>query len=248
MTSTSTARGGQVGPTHVPARRAAGGPPVASGNAIRGSRVGAGPMGEAERGETAPRFRISYWCANGHETQPSFSEEAGVQPPGDLGLPALRLPGRPGPGEPAVAAAERAVQDAPGLREGAAQRRRRRGDPRGGAGAAARPPAHPLSSRPTPDGSTGRARQHGVARPHRSVSGAFGVCGQGLAIRVTRAAGRTPRPGRAATGSAAGPRAPAAGHGERRRRRPAPARPRRPSRRRRRAARPPAPARIAGER
>lgn len=54
---------------------------MASGNAIRGSRVGAGPMGEAERGETAPRFRISYWCANGHETTPSFSEEVGVQPP-----------------------------------------------------------------------------------------------------------------------------------------------------------------------
>ena len=54
---------------------------MASGNAIRWSRVGAGPMGEAERGDTAPRFRISYWCANGHQTQPSFSEEAGVSPP-----------------------------------------------------------------------------------------------------------------------------------------------------------------------
>lgn len=54
---------------------------MASGNAIRGSRVGAGPMGEAERGETAPRFRISYWCANGHETRPSFSEDVGLQPP-----------------------------------------------------------------------------------------------------------------------------------------------------------------------
>ncbi len=38
-------------------------------------------MGEAERGDTAPRFRISYWCANGHETKPSFAEEAGAQPP-----------------------------------------------------------------------------------------------------------------------------------------------------------------------
>jgi hypothetical protein len=32
-------------------------------------------MGEAERGEAAPRVSISYWCANGHETRPSFSEE-----------------------------------------------------------------------------------------------------------------------------------------------------------------------------
>ena len=54
---------------------------MSSGNAIRGSRVGAGPMGEAERGETAPRFRISYWCANGHETRPIFSEDVGVAPP-----------------------------------------------------------------------------------------------------------------------------------------------------------------------
>ena len=54
---------------------------MASGNAIRGSRVGAGPMGEAERGDSAPRLQISYWCANGHETRPSFSEEAGAQPP-----------------------------------------------------------------------------------------------------------------------------------------------------------------------
>ncbi|AUG80149.1 RNA polymerase-binding protein RbpA [Kitasatospora sp. NBC_00085] len=49
---------------------------MASGNAIRGSRVGAGPMGEAERGESAPRSRISFWCANKHETRPSFAAEA----------------------------------------------------------------------------------------------------------------------------------------------------------------------------
>ncbi len=33
-------------------------------------------MGETERGESAPRRRISFWCANGHETLPSFAEEA----------------------------------------------------------------------------------------------------------------------------------------------------------------------------
>ena len=77
---------------------------MASGNAIRGSRVGAGPMGEAERGESAPRVRISYWCANGHETQPSFAEDARCDAR-DVGLPALRAPRRAGPGEPAVPAA-----------------------------------------------------------------------------------------------------------------------------------------------
>ncbi|HVM28101.1 MAG TPA: RNA polymerase-binding protein RbpA [Mycobacteriales bacterium] len=51
---------------------------MAGGNAIRGSRVGAGPMGEAERGEAAPRIRVSFWCANQHETTPSFSDDASV--------------------------------------------------------------------------------------------------------------------------------------------------------------------------
>ncbi len=54
---------------------------MASGSAIRGSRVGAGPMGEAERGDAAPRIWISYWCANGHETRPSFAEEAAAEAP-----------------------------------------------------------------------------------------------------------------------------------------------------------------------
>jgi rubredoxin len=51
---------------------------VAGGNAIRGSRVGAGPMGETERGESAPRKRVSFWCANGHESRPSFAEDAQI--------------------------------------------------------------------------------------------------------------------------------------------------------------------------
>ena len=52
---------------------------MAGGNAIRGTRVGAGPMGEAERGESAPRRRIAFFCANGHETRPVFAADA-VQP------------------------------------------------------------------------------------------------------------------------------------------------------------------------
>ena len=54
---------------------------MAGGNAIRGSRVGAGPMGESERGDTAPRRRVSYWCSNGHETAPSFAQEHGSEIP-----------------------------------------------------------------------------------------------------------------------------------------------------------------------
>lgn len=35
-------------------------------------------MGEAERGETAPRVWITFWCARGHETTPSFAADAPV--------------------------------------------------------------------------------------------------------------------------------------------------------------------------
>ena len=66
---------------------------MSGGNAIRGSRVGAGPMGEAERGEAAPRIRVSFWCANKHETRPSFAEEAQIPETWDCprcGFPAGR--------------------------------------------------------------------------------------------------------------------------------------------------------------
>src|SRR5690625_7442422 len=56
-------------------------------NAIRGSRVGAGPMGEAERGEAAPRFYVSYWCANGHVTRPSFAQETQEEVPEEWDCP-----------------------------------------------------------------------------------------------------------------------------------------------------------------
>jgi hypothetical protein len=65
---------------------------VSSGNAIRGSRVGAGPLGEAERGDSAPRVRVSYWCANGHETRPSFAEENGVLLPDTWDCPRCGFP------------------------------------------------------------------------------------------------------------------------------------------------------------
>ena len=66
---------------------------MAGGNAIRGSRVGAGPMGEAERGEAAPRHRIPYWCANGHETRIAFADDADVPERGTAPAAASR-PGR----------------------------------------------------------------------------------------------------------------------------------------------------------
>jgi hypothetical protein len=62
-----------------------------AGNAIRGSRVGAGPMGEAERGESAPRQTISYFCAHAHESVVNFAAEAQIPESWDCprcGLPA----------------------------------------------------------------------------------------------------------------------------------------------------------------
>lgn len=46
---------------------------MAGGSAIRGSRVGAGPLGEDERGESVPRQVVHYYCVNGHVTAPSFA-------------------------------------------------------------------------------------------------------------------------------------------------------------------------------
>jgi hypothetical protein len=43
------------------------------GNAIRGSRIGAGPMGEADRGFKAERVTLTYYCSNGHEHTRSFA-------------------------------------------------------------------------------------------------------------------------------------------------------------------------------
>lgn len=48
-------------------------------------------MGEAERGDSAPRIRMSFWCANGHESSPSFASDAQIPEEWDCpkcGLPA----------------------------------------------------------------------------------------------------------------------------------------------------------------
>lgn len=71
---------------------------MASGNAIRGTRVGAGPMGESERGEAAPKRRVSFWCANGHESTVSFAADADLPDTWDCprcGYPAGQDEGRP---------------------------------------------------------------------------------------------------------------------------------------------------------
>ncbi len=46
---------------------------ASGGSAIRGSRVGSGPMGEQDRGYHADRVAISYWDALGNETVRYFA-------------------------------------------------------------------------------------------------------------------------------------------------------------------------------
>ena len=46
---------------------------ASGGSAIRGSRVGSGPMGEQDRGYHADRVAISYWDVQGNETVRYFA-------------------------------------------------------------------------------------------------------------------------------------------------------------------------------
>jgi hypothetical protein len=46
---------------------------ASGGSAIRGSRVGAGPMGEQDRGFHADRIAVSYWDELGNETVRHFA-------------------------------------------------------------------------------------------------------------------------------------------------------------------------------
>ncbi len=46
---------------------------VSGGSAIRGSRVGSGPMGEQDRGVHADRIAVSYWDVHGNETIRHFA-------------------------------------------------------------------------------------------------------------------------------------------------------------------------------
>ncbi|HEY0260543.1 MAG TPA: RNA polymerase-binding protein RbpA [Lacisediminihabitans sp.] len=81
---------------------------ASGGSAIRGSRVGAGPMGEQDRGYHAERLQVFYWCANGHELSPYFL--ATIEPaeiPETLDCPNCGLPaGRDKENPPSVAKLE----------------------------------------------------------------------------------------------------------------------------------------------
>ena len=167
------------------------------GNAIRGSRVGAGPMGEAERGEAAPRQNVTFFCSNEHRTLIAFAVEAVVPETWDCprcGLPASVDSENPPPG-----AEDRAVQDPPGLREGAPLRRRGEGHPQRGD-----PDPAPASQvrgrrllarrqgtlvgRSTPTGDFWLRRTHG--RPVGVMAGALWMTGATIRARRRHPLGR----------------------------------------------------------
>ncbi|MFM5968862.1 MAG: RNA polymerase-binding protein RbpA [Micrococcales bacterium] len=63
------------------------------GSAIRGSRIGAGPMGEQDRGFKAERVVRNYYCVNGHSQSPMFAanlDEADI--PETIDCPNCGLP------------------------------------------------------------------------------------------------------------------------------------------------------------
>ena len=87
------------------------------GNAIRGTRVGAGPMGEQDHGHHADRVAVSYWDALGNETVRYFA--AGIA---DEEIPEVidsptQVFRRARQGEPA-GARSRALQNPPRVCEG----------------------------------------------------------------------------------------------------------------------------------
>jgi hypothetical protein len=49
---------------------------VASGSAIRGTRVGSGPTRPIERCDPAPRRTVTYWCANAHTITVDLAADA----------------------------------------------------------------------------------------------------------------------------------------------------------------------------
>ncbi|MEY4396666.1 MAG: hypothetical protein RLZZ40_422 [Actinomycetota bacterium] len=66
---------------------------MAGGNAIRGTRVGSGPMGEQDHGNHAERVAISYWDQEGNETVRYYAADVpDDQIPDTIDSPTTGLP------------------------------------------------------------------------------------------------------------------------------------------------------------
>ncbi|BDI22728.1 RNA polymerase-binding protein RbpA [Herbiconiux sp. L3-i23] len=81
---------------------------ASGGSAIRGSRVGAGPMGEQDHGFHADRVAVSYWDALGNETVRYFAANVPDEEiPQTIDSPSSGLPaGRDKDNPPAVGKTE----------------------------------------------------------------------------------------------------------------------------------------------
>lgn len=81
---------------------------ASGGSAIRGSRVGAGPMGEQDHGHHAERIAVSYWDALGNETVRYFAANLPAEEiPATIDSPSSGLPaGRDRANPPALAKTE----------------------------------------------------------------------------------------------------------------------------------------------
>ncbi|MEV0397044.1 RNA polymerase-binding protein RbpA [Polymorphospora rubra] len=113
---------------------------MASGNAIRGVRIGSGPMRPVERGEPAPRRSVTYWCADGHANPILLAADAPPPAtwdcprcgrPGGLDAANPPDPGRPEPHKSHLAYVKERRSEADGaaiLAEALAALRRRRGE------------------------------------------------------------------------------------------------------------------------
>ncbi|UCR89718.1 RNA polymerase-binding protein RbpA [Mycetocola spongiae] len=113
---------------------------AAGGSAIRGSRVGAGPMGEQDHGYHAERVAVSYWDALGNQTVRYFAANLPDEEiPETIDSPASGLPaGRDKENPPELAKLEpykthlayvkerRTEEEAAGLLEDALQQLRER--------------------------------------------------------------------------------------------------------------------------
>ena len=81
---------------------------ASGGSAIRGSRVGAGPMGEQDHGHHAERVAVSYWDVHGNETRRFFAANLPASEiPETIDSPSSGLPaGRDRANPPAIAKTE----------------------------------------------------------------------------------------------------------------------------------------------
>lgn len=78
---------------------------MSNSSSIRGARVGAGPMGEQDRGHKVEKIRMSFYCSNGHETHPSYAATvASEEIPKEIDCPNCGLPAGPDKANPPLVA------------------------------------------------------------------------------------------------------------------------------------------------